>query len=337
MGLVAYVSVGGDLFSVQGGNYKLMESALRQAKNIYDSSPCRTYSLSSPQIQRYQKQITTVISHDNTMELFGLGANSQQESSLGEFDIVILAAPLQQSRVKFFIRSQMDSLVLHPMPLGGINNNHASSLSHVKSNEHGALTFANPLPRSATTPYTSVVTTIVSNATLNFTHFGLDENADLLPRSILVSDRGKLLEGVTTLTILSVEKGLIKSFSTEELSIDKRNAIFGSNHVVEYVQKWGGGKAEQYGEYGGATPSFYGGRNSESLPYILYDAAKHWEKSSIDGDGRVVGPALYYSNAIESAVAAVEISAIGAKSTAKLVARRLGLLTPRKGSAHDEL
>ena len=38
------------------------------------------------------------------------------------------------------------------------------------------------------------------------------------------------------------------------------------------------------------------------------------------------GPALFYVNAIEAAAAAIEVSAIGAKATAKLVAKRLGLI-----------
>jgi hypothetical protein len=97
------------------------------------------------------------------------------------------------------------------------------------------------------------------------------------------------------------------------LDDDKRNTMFGPDHVLEYVQVWGGA-------HGGATPNFDGGRNSESLPFLLYDGARHWGKSD--------GPALYYVNAIESALSAIEISAIGAKSTAKLVARRLGLIRP---------
>lgn len=175
-----------------------------------------------------------------------------------------------------------------------------------------------------------MVTTVISNVTLNSTHFGLGAD-DQWPRSILVSERGKLLEGITTLTILSAEKKLVKTFSTEALDADTLNTIFGPNHVVEYEQMWGGGRSdEEFSRYGGATPSFRGGQNSESLPYLLYDGAMHWGKSS--------GPALYYVNAIESAVAAIEISAIGAKSSAKLVARRLGLITPRSlDSHHDEL
>lgn len=162
-------------------------------------------------------------------------------------------------------------------------------------------------------------------SSLNTTHFGLLDD-EPWPRSILVSERGKLMEGITTLTILSYEHGLIKTFSSERLSLEKRNILFGPKHALKYEQVWGK-------ETGGATPSFEGGHNSESLPFLLYDGSKHWGKDNVGG-----GPALYYSNAIESAVAAIEISAIGAKSTAKLVAQRLGLISPRKsGRSHDEL
>ena len=105
--------------------------------------------------------------------------------------------------------------------------------------------------------------------------------------------------------------------------------LFGLDHEVEYIQIWGG---DENGKYGGATPNFGGGSNSESLPYLLYDGSKHWGKGDVGG-----GPALYYVNAIVSAVAAIEISAIGAKSTAKLVARRLGLIAPtRDGKGRDD-
>ena len=173
------------------------------------------------------------------------------------------------------------------------------------------------------------MTTIISNATLNSSHFGL--NDDQWPRSILVSERGKSLEGLTTLTILSAEERLIKTFSTETLDNSTLSILFGPYHKVEYVQKWGGGKGEEFSKYGGATPSFRGGINSESLPYLLYDGAMHYGKST-------AGPALYYVNAIESAASAIEISAIGAKSTAKLVARRLGLISPLDDTrTHEEL
>jgi len=333
VGLVAYVPSGGELFSVEGGNYKLMESAIRQATKIYDTSACP--KLPVQRIQQHQKRITTVVSGENSMEIFSA------DESLGNFDIVILAAPLQQSRIQFLMESpmSMDPSVLHPMALNGIHenpdleDNHERISSQLLNNEHGQLAFASPLPPSATTPYTSVVTTVVSNATLNVTHFGLSEK-EQWPRSILVSERGKLTEGITTLTILDFEKGLMKTFSSEVLTTEKRNILFGSHHALEYVQVWGGGEKEEGGKYGGATPNFDGGRNSESLPFLLYDGAKHWGK----GNAGSTGPALYYVNSIESAVAAIEISAVGAKSTAKLVARRLGLVNPASGAIlHEEL
>lgn len=269
-------------------------------------------------------------------------------------------------RIQFLMHSPMnlDSAILHEMPLTGVHDNvdpedinhvfSTSSSTRTQNNEHGERSFAGPLPPSATAPYSecmivshspfaymsffitkmvmkhfpaSVVTTIISNVTFNASHFGLSDDMTL-PRTILVSERGRLLGGITTLTILSAEKKLVKTFSTEPLDKDALNVMFGPHHVVDYVQLWGGGNNSEFSMFGGATPSFRGGHNSESLPYLLYDGAAHWGKST--------GPALYYVNAIESAVAAIEISAIGAKSTAKLVARRVGLITPRSVALHHE-
>ena len=329
VGLVAYVPAGGgELFSIDGGNYQLMESALYQAREIYDSSPCKASS-QLDRVQRHQKTITSVVASETSMMLY-----SGQEL-LGQYDVVILAAPIQQSRIRFLVESPMglDEAVLHDMPLGGVHDNLDSDdvVLDDATNEHGQRSFASPLPASATVPYTSVVTTLVSNAKLNATHFGLSDD-EPWPRSMLVSERGKLKEELTTLTILSVEEGLMKTFSSEVLSGEKRNILFGPDHVLEYVQIWGGDKGGK--GIGGATPSFAGGSNSESLPFLLYDGSNHWGKGSSSPDG----PALYYSNAIESAVAAIEISAIGAKSTAKLAARRLGLISPKNAdNSHDEL
>ncbi|KAL7459583.1 hypothetical protein ACHAWC_011672 [Mediolabrus comicus] len=327
VGLVAYVP-GGEIFSIKGGNHKLMESALQQAKKTYDSSSiCKS---PKERIQHKQKQVTTVISDGEKMELLS------GEDSLGHFDVVILAAPLQMCRIQFLTHNPMgmDTSILHPMPLGGVNDNFdnedAVGESKRRTNQHGDLAFPSKLPASATTPYTSVVTTIISNATINATHFGLEDN-ETLPQTVLVSERGKELEGITTLRILSLNDGLVKIFSTEELSLEKRNMIFGKHHVIEYIQVWGGGNNIEHAKYGGATPNFSGGRNSESLPFLLYDGSSHWAKS--DGSG----PALYYVNAIESSVAAIEISAIGAKSVSKLVSRRLGLIGPVADTSHDEL
>ena len=62
----------------------------------------------------------------------------------------------------------------------------------MKDYEYGHHSFASSLPAIATVKYTSVVTTVISNATVNKTHFGLLEN-DPFPRSVLVYERGKAL------------------------------------------------------------------------------------------------------------------------------------------------
>lgn len=82
----------------------------------------------------------------------------------------------------------MDTSILLPMPLGGVNDNvdneDAMGESNRRTNQRGDLAFPSKLPSSATTtPYTSVVTTIISNATINATHFGLEDNGTL-PQTI---------------------------------------------------------------------------------------------------------------------------------------------------------
>lgn len=160
VGLVAYVPAGGDLFSVEGGNYKLMNSAIRQAQNLYDNSNCKTKS-STPRVQRQQKTVTTVVSSEDSIELLS------DNESLGKFDIVILAAPLQMCRIRFLMQSPMglDPSILHEMPLNGVHdnidaedvNNSAQSLKRASNNEHGERSFANPLLPSAITPYSKYI------------------------------------------------------------------------------------------------------------------------------------------------------------------------------------
>jgi prenylcysteine oxidase/farnesylcysteine lyase len=154
VGLVAYVPAGGDLFSVEGGNYKLMKSAIKQARNMYETSNCKA---TSDKVQRHQATVTTVISSEESIQLLS------DDGSLGEFDIVILAAPLQMCRIKFLMHSPMglDPSILHEMPLAGVHDNidaediehSARSATGAANNEHGARSFANPLLPSATTPY----------------------------------------------------------------------------------------------------------------------------------------------------------------------------------------
>ena len=204
VGLVAYVPVGGELFSIKGGNYQLMQSALHQGNKIYDSSSCHTQQTEQKQqrIQRYQNTITTVVASENSMELY-----SDESESLGKYDVVILAAPIQQSRIQFLVESPMgmDAATLHEMPLGGVKENidtkdDSSLYKDSTTNEDGEHLFAKPLTSSAIVPYTSVVTTLVSNATLNATYFGLDNGA-LLINDSMVFDTRLLGEGNQHTTI----------------------------------------------------------------------------------------------------------------------------------------
>ena len=76
------------------------------------------------------------------------------------------------------------------------------------------------------------------------------------------------------------------------------------------------------------------GTSSTSTQFLLYDGEHglgggEGDDRGNDGDrDRGAAPALYYVNAMEASVSAIEISAIGAKAVSKLVARRLGIITP---------
>ena len=86
-----------------------------------------------------------------------------------------------------------------------------------------------------------------------------------------------------------------------------------------FQQKWGG-------KYGGATPDYQG--QGTTVRYLLYDGATGLEGHTKKG-------ALYYPNAIETALACMEASAVGAKSVAKLLAQRFGLIEPSTKKGHD--
>ena len=75
--------MGGNIFSIEGGNYKLLNSPIQQAQRLYDNSDCKSTSL-PPRVHRQQKKITTVISNEKSMELLS------GDESIGVFDIVIL-------------------------------------------------------------------------------------------------------------------------------------------------------------------------------------------------------------------------------------------------------
>ena len=303
VGVGSFISAKVELFSIVGGNRKVINSAFHQAQTI-ENGRC-----GQDVVQHVPKRVTSVIGDLETMELFS------QQQSLGQFDVVILAAPLQQSRISFLIRSDKDSAVLHDMPLFGDSVN-------MEEIEVEDLQMISPtkLPDSVSRPYTQVVTTVVSNATLQGEHFFLEEQD--LPRGIYMTETGKEKEfGITAIGQITSD-GVYKVFSSTELDEGTLSTLFGDGYNVEYVKVWGG-------PYGGATPDYRG--EGKTVKYILYD-----NSAEVEG---FIGSALYYPNAIEASFACMELSAIGAKSVARLVAKRLGLLVPRENreKPSDEL
>ena len=317
-GLVNFVASKGDLFAVKGGNHKLVQSAFNQAKSNY-AKTCS--SDSDGKVVHVPKRIKTVVSDFDTkgMELFDTDGKR-----LGEYDIVIIAAPLQFSDISFMTRGSMfDTNVLHPMPLNGMVDSNDEDLN---ANDHGhkAAFPSGSLPDSAFRPYTQVVTTVVSNAKLNKSYFTIDDK--IAPRSILFTVKGREESGLSSIGQISI--GVYKVFSSEELTKDKLSSIFGNDVKVEYVKVWGGNGNNKNG---GATPDFNGGGDSSfSTQFLLYDGGHG--VGSFDENGS----ALYYVNSMESAVSAIEISAIGALAVSKLVAQRLNLVQPIDDSASGE-
>lgn len=293
VGVGSFISAKVELFSIVGGNCQIIKSALTQAQAIH-TDRCETNL-----IQHVPKRVTTVIGDLEGMEVFF------DTESLGQFDVVILAAPIQQSRIAFLIRSDKDSAVLHDMPLFAnmidMEVQEVEDLHKVRPTE---------LPDSMTRPYTQVVTTVVINATLEAQHFYL--NAEDLPRGIYMTENGNAKEyGITAIGQITSD-GVYKIFSSEPLNETTLEILFKPGYEVVYVKVWGG-------PYGGATPDYRG--KGKTSKYLLYDSS-----AGVDGYS---GGALYYPNAIEASFACMELSAIGAKSVARLVAKRLGLILPQ--------
>jgi prenylcysteine oxidase / farnesylcysteine lyase len=337
VGFGSFSAAFGGLFAVEGGNVQLIASAFRQANRQRERSCGGT----SSEIQQVPKRVTTVIASTpygdsvpaSQFELFA------KEESLGVFDIVVVAAPLQQARVKFYTQSMFDTSVLQPMPLGhkGVVDPERVPEDESKADRHqGHPPFPPDLDPASTRPYSQVVTTLVSNATL--TLVPVHER----PRSIMMTARGKAsLHNITAISQLQHKRyhvadsassaSLYKVFSDDRLSREALAGLFGPHHVLEHVKVWPR-------PYGGATPDYHGGTTSER--FVLYDA-NPTAAIAQGNSGHSGGGAIYYPVAMEqSTLACMELAAIGAKATAKLIARRLGLLqtAPNSGDTNrDEL
>lgn len=251
--------------------------------------------------------------YEKGMELF-----DKDGKLLGAYDIVILAAPLQFCDITFLTRGSMfDSQVLSPMILNRMIDEEVL-VTNAFDHSHA---IGKSLPDSATRPYTQVITTIISGGILNQTYFSINED-EKVPKSILMTGRGSEQIGLSSITELG--PFLFKTFSSKKLTHEQITTWFGEKAIIEEVKVWGGLN-------GGATPDFNGGGESSlGTNFLLY--------SGSDGfGGEADKSALFYTNTMESAVAAIEISAIGAKAVAKLVAERLGLINVVEDIQGDEL
>lgn len=303
VGLVSFAASKGPLYSVVGGNHQIIKSAFQQAQANAEKN-CQKKDL----VVHKQQKITSVIGSLDGFELFS------GKELVGTYDSVILAAPLQQSRIQFMIPSHVDPAVLQPMPLAdGMVDADAVSIE----DHEGHPVLPGKLPRCATKPYTQVATTVVSNAFLRHDYFQILE--EKLPRSVCMTEVGKLQESNITVVSQIAGDGVYKIFSSDVLDSETLDDLFGPSHTVEYVKLWGG-------QHGGATPDYGGG--GATVGYLLYDGATGFEGHTQKGG-------LFYPNAIESALACMEASAVGAKSVAKLVARRFKMVIPDLDTSHD--
>ncbi len=317
-GLVNFIASKGDLFAVKGGNHNLISSAYRQSKSNY-AKHCTDKLNSSDiedKIKHIPNRIKTVVSDfdSNGMKLYDTNGKLQ-----GSYDIVIVATPLQFSDISFLTKGSLfDSHVLHPMTLNGMVD---SENSNANDHEHKPALGSN-LPDSCERQYTQVVTTVVSNAVLNKSHFHINEGK-IVPKSILFTEQGRNETKISSIGRISSK--IFKVFSSDEIDMETIIEMFGKDVKVEYTKVWGG-------KNGGATPDFNGGgESSHASNFLLYDGG-HGE-SIFDDEGS----ALYYVNSMESAVSAIEISAIGAKAVAKLVARKMKLMEPFYDVQGEEL
>ena len=321
-GLAALVNAAastGDLFALEGGNSKLISSAFQQATRNHEKT-CSGKNNSSTSIKRVPTKIQTLVSLDfkQKIELFG---EDGKAVDLDPYDIVVVATPLQFSGIEFMGKGSLfDEGLLYYLPLNEMvdsENSNANLHEHIHS-----LGGDFHLPSSSKRPYTQVVTTLV-NGDIRPSYFQLENGKDL-PRSILFTKQGRNQTGISSIS--QITRNVYKVFSSSNLSQELVRDVFGEEAFVEFTKVWGGQK-------GGATPSFHGaGEASRSTQFLLYNGGRQDDEDSDPPKTH----AIYYTNAMESAVSAIEIAAVGSKSVAKLIARRLGLVNPKRSNISGE-
>ena len=316
-GLGSFSVASSKIHSLQGGNNQIIKSAYHQTRQNLQKN-CPASKDHNDVIQHIPTRIATVIGHHLGTKGFELFDDNG--TSLGEYDIVIMAVPYSMANIDFLVRSHIDESVLQPMSLGGLIEAHdeESSTATIPDDHEGHYQLPKEIPLGVQKPYTQVVTTIVKNGVLQPTYFGFPNgiHKDLIPRGIYSTPSGKAsmaYNNITSIAQIASQDGLYKVFSSQSLSQDTLNGIFGGTVEVEYEKIWGGTN-------GGATPDFATLRQNQSpygTPFLLWDGAL-----GSDGHDTKTSGGLYYPNSLELTFACIELSAMGATAVAKLIAKR---------------
>jgi prenylcysteine oxidase / farnesylcysteine lyase len=306
VGLDSFVAFQKQEYTLVGGNDKIIPSAFHQAQLA--SLRCQNCNAKSV-FRHMPHQISTAVATMDDIKLFS------KDQNLGSFHIVILAAPLNVLGIDFFVQSEKDESVLQPMPFDVID------MENHKPEDGERPMMPQSLPDFVSRPYTQVVTTLVSDALLNISHFNIIKS---IPCQILMTQRGKISEhGIVSISKISKENGVYQLLSNEELTMQQLRQIFGHKVIKQAEKVWGGKNS-------GISPDYQG--YGWTTGYLLYDAG-------LGIKGHTKGSALYYTNSIETSLSGMEMSAVSAKSVAKLVAKRLELVKPHNGTrkSHEEL
>jgi prenylcysteine oxidase/farnesylcysteine lyase len=300
-GLASFSVASAKIYGIRGGNYQIVATAFDQAvRNRQTKCPDKPNVVSHS-----QQRISTVIGSLHGFELF-----AEDGTVIGEYDTVVLAAPYSMAGIDFLVKSHVDESVLQPMALGGLVESQEDG--PIPDDHEGHIQLPKDIPVGVRRPYTQVVTTVVRGAELQTEYFSM--SPDLLPRGIYMTPTGKATEyNITAIAQIASDDGLYKIFSSQPLGKDILETLFGPAVSVEYEKNWGGRK-------GGATPDFATLRSTGSphgTPFLLYDGATGFH-------GHTKGGALYYPNSLELTFACIELSAMGSKAVAKLIAKRFG-------------
>jgi hypothetical protein len=309
---------------IVGGNAQLLSTAFSQAQTNQKTKCSSADNNHKPNtnnvVSHVQQRISTVVGSVQGFELY-----AHNGDLMGEYDVVILAAPLHTAGIDFLIKSHMDEAVLQSMPLGGLvkhTNIDNEEDTTIPKDHEGHVVLPPRLPGTVTRPYIQVVVTIVRQARLQTDYFSLNNNnktsssnnaTSIIPDEIYMTAKGMKAEhNVTAIFQLSSNDNdndgmLYKVYSSEPLKIEIFQTFFGERVQVAFQKVWGG-------KHGGMVPDYQG--QGQTTDFLLYDGATGLHGHTNSG-------ALYFPNALEASFFNMETCAMGAKAVAKLIAKRM--------------